>query len=336
MRAWTPAAAVALAAALGVPLAGPTAASTARPGLTSDATGPLFTAGLLAPGVPLERCVRLTWSDAPGTTLGVSAAVTGDLAPFLDVTVQAGRGGGYGGCDDFVGTAPAWSGDLASLTGGHDVPERQVPLLPVPAADGTATVRLTMTVRSDDRAQARRAGGDLVFALVPGGAVPSQPPDDPTPAAAPDRSAPGATPTTAAVPADDGAAPPPSPSSAPTATTTAETTAPVPRGDATVTVPLSPGPPAGGADGAGAGLAATVQELLETAGRAAGAVTRAVGWTFWSAPIILLFLLVQNRIDARDPKLAEAPAQAVPGLAFDERYDATAALGVTRLPGVPR
>lgn len=336
MRAWAPPAVVVLAVALSVPVATPAAASTALPALASDAAGPLFTAGLLEPGVLLERCLRLSWSGADGTTLGVSAAVAGDLAPYLDVTVQAGRGGGYDGCGDFVGTAPAWAGDLATLSGDHGAPERQAPLLPVPTAEGSATVRITMTVRDDNRSQARRAVGDLVFGLVPTPVATVPPPDAETPGdtgAPPDPDdGPSRAPGAAATDAPDGRASAGTPTAAPTpADDPTSTPAPdeqVPAGPApqdddgtTVTVPLSPGaPPASPAGPAGAGLVAAVQRLLETTGVAAGAVTRAVGWTFWSAPMVLLFLLVQNRIDARDPKLAEAPAQAVPGLAFDETY----------------
>lgn len=54
---------------------------------------------------------------------------------------------------------------------------------------------------------------------------------------------------------------------------------------------------------------------------ASGPVARGEGVTFWTIPLLVVFLFVQNRVDARDPKLADSPTHAAPSLPFDEGYD---------------
>ncbi|UZN02926.1 hypothetical protein [Cellulomonas sp. S1-8] len=300
MRAWTTRALVVLAAALSLPAAGPATAATSLPALFSDATGPLFTADLLEPGAPLEQCLRLSWSAAGGTVLGVSARVVGDLAPYLDVTVQTGSGGGYDDCGKFVAAGPQWSGTLAGLAGTHDAPARQAPLQPMTTGAGSATVRIAVTVHDDDRAQALDAAGDVVFALVAGTDAPEASLDDPG------TSGRGDLPTSSDAPSasTDDLSGPPAAGRPPTA--------PPAQDDATVTVPMSPGEPgAPGADDAGSpGVA---DGLLDRDPAAAGALTPAVWWTLWALPLLLLLLLLRKRREARDTRLAATPAEAVPG-----------------------
>lgn len=341
MRAWTTSAAAVLAAAVTSVAAATAAVATTAPALSTDATGPLFSAGLLAPGNPLERCLLVSWSGAAGAVLGISADVEGSLAQYLDVTVQTGTGGGYAGCGEFTAAGAGWQGTLAELGAARDAVAGQVPLTQVPDASGSTTVRITMVVRDDNRAQSLSATGLVRFALAGGSPTPTGPTSEPTseptaepssepgpdpdeepspdaqadPTATP-RAVTGAsgTPTPVAPTAD--ASPAPDASATPLVPDTDPSDAPRPESTASVDVPLLPGPPAGGADGSW--LPESVQQFIETAGVAATSVARAVGWSFWTGPVIVLFLLVQNRIDARDPKLAEAPAEAVPGLLFDD------------------
>lgn len=436
--------------------AGPAAAATSLPALSADAAGPLFSEGRMKPGSPVERCLRLTWTGATGTTLGLSARVTGELAPYLLATVEPGHGGGEGDCTDFSPTGAGWSGTLGDLTAEHDSPATQVPLVPLTADSGVTTVRIVVDVADDNRAQALQATGSLAFSLVtmpdPAPEPTPEPTSAPTPEPTPEpTSDPGPAPTPD--PTDEPTRPPtpeptrtpapaPSPSPRPTAAPSPAPTAPAPtdaptprptpgpapvptpgpapvpapeptaapggvvappadpgpgegpadgrpgggtgdagdaedrpgrgggrpaaqapggdttdpdatdpdatdpdatdgdddgaaaggrdgRGDrATVVVPLVPGAASGtDAGGVGTWFGGVVGDLIDTAAPSATAVARAVGWTFWTLPVIILFLLVQNRIDRRDPKLADAPSEAVPGLGFDDGYGALPAPG---------
>jgi hypothetical protein len=85
-----------------------------------DSSGAMFTAAGLVPGATGSRCLTVTYSGTLAATVKLyAAAPTGTLAPYLDLVVREGSGGGFGSCAGFSGT-PIFSGPLAALAATSD------------------------------------------------------------------------------------------------------------------------------------------------------------------------------------------------------------------------
>jgi hypothetical protein len=89
----------------------------------SDAGTAMFGGPTLLPGVPLDRCIEVTYAgaDNPGPVLLYAAAASGDLAPYLDLTVHMGsaEAGAFGSCGSFVATESVYAGTLADFAADH-------------------------------------------------------------------------------------------------------------------------------------------------------------------------------------------------------------------------
>lgn len=115
----------------------------------------------LAPGSPLYRCIEVAYSgsvDPTPVVLYASGAPTGDLAPYLDLTVEMGpdhpdNALDFGDCTGFTSTPTSlYSGTLATF------PSATSPVATTwdPAVSGEVrTFRFGITVRNDPAAQGR-------------------------------------------------------------------------------------------------------------------------------------------------------------------------------------
>jgi hypothetical protein len=89
--------------------------------LTDSAAGTaMFTDGApLAPGVPEERCIEVTYRGDvdPRAVLLYATGISGDLAPHLDLTIDIGRAapGSFGSCGSFVPERTVYAGTLAGF-----------------------------------------------------------------------------------------------------------------------------------------------------------------------------------------------------------------------------
>jgi hypothetical protein len=80
-----------------------------------DSSAAMFTAAGLVPGTTGANCLTVTYSGTLATAVKLYASTpTGTLAPYLDVVVSEGSGGGFGSCAGFSGTQ-IFSGTLAAL-----------------------------------------------------------------------------------------------------------------------------------------------------------------------------------------------------------------------------
>jgi hypothetical protein len=88
-------------------------------GGTSPTTGTaMFSATNLAPGSTGQRCIAVTsTSNVPSRLRLYTSGVTGTLAPYLDMTIEQGTGGGFGSCTGFTPASPAntFTGTLSAL-----------------------------------------------------------------------------------------------------------------------------------------------------------------------------------------------------------------------------
>ena len=89
----------------------------------SDAGTAMFGGDTLVPGSPLDRCIEVNYDGAnnPGPVLLYAAATSGDLAPYLDLTVHMGSAaaGAFGSCGSFSATQSIYTGTLADFASTH-------------------------------------------------------------------------------------------------------------------------------------------------------------------------------------------------------------------------
>ena len=89
----------------------------------SDAGTAMFGGETLLPGMPMERCIEVTYSgaDDPEPVLLYAATASGDLAPYLDLTIHMGSAaaGAFGTCGTFVASQSIYSGTLAAFGSAH-------------------------------------------------------------------------------------------------------------------------------------------------------------------------------------------------------------------------
>ncbi len=89
--------------------------------LDDDRGRSLFDLSDVAPGRPAIRCLEIAYD---GTILPVDLAVRaeadGTLAPYLDVLIEQGDGGGFESCEGFVARPVTWQLEAGSGAGGFD------------------------------------------------------------------------------------------------------------------------------------------------------------------------------------------------------------------------
>lgn len=303
---------------LGLPLLFASPAAAAEIDLSTDARGSLFAAGELSTDYTGARCVAVKWTENATTrAMGVSAAVTGGLAPYLVLEIEAGTGGGYANCEGFKGNV-IYRGTVGEFGAAHANAASQLVAQRVRAAQGTITYRLSVSVLDVNEAQSLTATADFVFAALDLDRLPAPPPETPVPDdAVPVEPSPSAT-------EDDSAE---EDEIFPTSPPNRQGELPGENSDGkkqrgpTVSVPLTPSPEE---PGIFANPVRAVMQLVEgareLANAAAAPVAKGVAFGAWSLPALLGFLLLQNYFDRRDPKLAQAPVFASPSLPFDDTY----------------
>ncbi len=136
--------------------------------LTDDAAGTAMfggdsaAAGVLTPGVPLQRCIRVSVDGAVGTGPVVlyAAEARGALAPYLDMAVEVGPGGSgpFGDCAGFVATSTVFAGTLESFGASHASYDRGLPAWQPDVSGDARSFRVTLTLRDDPAAEGLSAG----------------------------------------------------------------------------------------------------------------------------------------------------------------------------------
>ncbi len=113
----------------------------------------------LAPGVTSERCIEVAYDGNidPEPVLLYAAAAYGDLAPYLDLTIDIGEAaaGAFGDCGTFTSSGPLYSGTLADFAAAHADYAQGLPTWD-PGADAEArTFRFTVSVQDDPAAEGK-------------------------------------------------------------------------------------------------------------------------------------------------------------------------------------
>ncbi|MEU7904999.1 hypothetical protein [Actinoplanes sp. NPDC049118] len=85
--------------------------------LGDDDTGSaMFAATNLRPGSTGAKCIKLTYNGSlSGNVRLYSSAVSGALAPYVDLVVEEGTGGDFGSCTGFTPAGTDFSGTLSTF-----------------------------------------------------------------------------------------------------------------------------------------------------------------------------------------------------------------------------
>ncbi len=322
------------------------AATTSVSLFDDDGERALFPAGeQLAPGQPRTACISVGAASAvPGDDVRMAAtAVSGSLAARLSITVEMGSGASMGNCSGFSGTT-VWTGTLAALAAaatGDGIPTGWQP-----STVGNRSFRITAELPDDQATAGQVATGRFEWRLVPSAVTPPESPSPTSPSPRPTRPIPprttpdeptGQGPTGPSEPGPTGTPAPEPTATAPSAGPGGQQTGdpvddpdpgalpePDPTAPRGADPGLDPGPGPGADPGAGppgpgtaAGggaapdvvLGVPVTSLRETAERASAVamtVVRSPQYPLSALALAAIFLLVQDLIDRRDPKLAAA------------------------------
>jgi hypothetical protein len=94
--------------------------SASTQGLTNDSTGPMFSISNMTPGATGSKCLKVTSTGTVPATVklytALGSAVSNDVSPYINVTIQLGTGGTYASCSSFTSTATEYTGTLSALT----------------------------------------------------------------------------------------------------------------------------------------------------------------------------------------------------------------------------
>jgi hypothetical protein len=284
-----------------------------------DDAAALFSATGLAPGHPVSGCINVAYEADGYAAFRLHGQAEGSgLARSLSLLVEAGSGSRFGDCTGFRGDV-VYNGTLAEFSARHGDFAEGVDLdAPL---DGTSrSFRITAEVLDDDSVQ----GTDAV-ATFTWEARPAPPPPTTTTALIP--SATTMPPTLVVpLPPTGEVLSPTTATAAPSITTSTSTTSTTTATTSTTTAPTVPVFPAAAPTATGRA------RLVPVGGRTADSLLEALahGTIFVlqksAFPGLLLlvagiFVLAQDRIDRREPKLALAPLHADPDLRFGERVD---------------
>jgi len=266
--------------------------------LSNDGGGTTFRLDGLVPSRPVSTCLSVRYANAlsPSAIYLYVIARRAALAPYVSLVIEVGAGGGHASCAGFTATEVVYQDTLARLIANHHDSGSGLPVLRVGDAEGQATFRITVVVHDDNAAQNLDADFDLVWSAPASDAVVA-----PVPGPAPLASAPAASPA------------------APSASATAASPA-VPSASASRSAPGN----AGSAEPSGAhGDRSVMRQFFDTVTglirKAAGPVAAATSIGAFSGLIVAAFILIQDRIDRRDPKLSLAPLRPPVDLLFSDR-----------------
>ncbi|ATO83146.1 hypothetical protein ACWT_3731 [Actinoplanes sp. SE50] len=294
--------------------------------LTAGSNAPLFDVRRMAPGHRVERCIVIAAASGGSVVRFGASGVSGALAPWLRVEGTIGTGTSRD-CSDFAADATSfYTGSIAAL---GSAGTEGVPTGWVPGHAESRTFRIAVEVADDARAAGSSALATLTWRSQAPGVTPTTGPGTSAPSlpgtssAAPTTTPPTTTPPTTTPPTTTPPTTTP-PTTTPPTTTPPTTTPPSITAPAAARPSDSAVPPAGGGlpSGTVPGDSMAAAPCPPTTAARVGDLLAGVARFSWLALLllllVLLFLLVQDRLDRGDPKLAHAPLYGEPHQAFPD------------------
>lgn len=134
--------------------------------IDDDGDRTMFDVGDLLPGRPIVNCIGV---DYEGTVFDGAVELrgrgAGDLAPYLDVRIESGTGGGFGDCAGFRPGSVVFEGTLARLLRRHGPDGEAVEATRLRDTRQRRTFRATLAVRDVAAAEGATASFELLWSI---------------------------------------------------------------------------------------------------------------------------------------------------------------------------
>ncbi|MEY2475037.1 MAG: hypothetical protein QOG87_352 [Actinomycetota bacterium] len=129
-----------------------------------DTDRSLFDVPAMVPGQRYENCITVTYSGMQGqAAVLVAARATGELAKGMQVTLDVGRGGGFGSCDGFAAERQLFSGGVEAFARDHS-PGRGLETFTPEGPGDSRTFRFGFEL-SPDASPGQQAGVDFDWSV---------------------------------------------------------------------------------------------------------------------------------------------------------------------------
>jgi hypothetical protein len=129
-----------------------------------DTDRSLFDVPAMVPGQRYENCITVTYAGMRGqAAVEVAARATGELARGMNITLDVGRGGGFGSCGGFTPERVLFSGGVESFAQEH-APGRGLRAFTPEGPGDSRTFRFAFEL-SPDASPGQQAGVDFDWSV---------------------------------------------------------------------------------------------------------------------------------------------------------------------------
>lgn len=131
--------------------------------LDDDSGRALFDFSDMAPGRPIVRCLEVVYDGTiTPVDLSLTTESTGELASFLNVTIESGEGAGFESCDGFVPDGPLITATLRRLADGG-----RIELGRLVNTGESHSYRITVDIQDVQDALGKAASADFIWEVTP-------------------------------------------------------------------------------------------------------------------------------------------------------------------------
>jgi hypothetical protein len=133
--------------------------------LSNDSSGTaMFSATNMTAGQSVVKCIAVTYSGTltSGVAVRLYGVAAGALAPYLNLTVEQGTGGGYSSCTGFSGSQ-IYSGTVSGFAATYTNFGTGLTGWAPGTNPDSRTYRFTVTVQNDNNAQSKSATADYTW-----------------------------------------------------------------------------------------------------------------------------------------------------------------------------
>ena len=132
--------------------------------LSDDDTGTaLFNASNLKPGDTGAKCITVTYQGSVSALVKLYGTANGDLAQYLDLTVEEGTGGSSSTCSGFSAASTVYTGTLNGFASTHQSFATGAGNWSVPTPPASRTFRFSYSLADANAAQGRSASATFTW-----------------------------------------------------------------------------------------------------------------------------------------------------------------------------
>ena len=128
-----------------------------------DSGNALFDFADLAPGRPIERCLEVIYEGSiTPVDLSLVSESIGDLARYMNLSIEEGYGAGFETCDGFTTTSSLYVGTLAEFSDG-----RRLELGRILNSGNSRSYRIVFDLQDEQDALGLAATADFIWEVTP-------------------------------------------------------------------------------------------------------------------------------------------------------------------------